>query len=58
MKSFKVPMMTVIHLAKENIICDSSCPPHYCDSFICDDCVECTGTYHSFDFLCNEKYSG
>ena len=58
MKDFKVPMMTIIHLTNENIICDSNCPPHFCPDFICDDCVECPGPYHCYDFLCNEKYSG
>lgn len=53
MKEFKMPTLTVVRLTKENIICAS-----FCYDFYCDDCVECTGVYHCWDFLCNEKYSG
>lgn len=57
MKEFKTPMMTVVHLSNENVICTSNCPPHVCTGFICNDCVECEGSYNCFSFVCNEKYS-
>lgn len=59
MKSFSAPMMTVVPLAEENIMCDShDCPPHICNGFYCPDCIQCPGGYNCFRFECNEKYSG
>ncbi len=52
MKEFKMPTLTVVRLNQENIICAS-----ICYDFFCDDCVECKGNYHCWEFLCNTKYS-
>lgn len=63
MKSFMTPEMKIVQLTNENVFCASpDCPSNCqlnCPDFICNDCVECTGTYHCFDFLCSElKYNG
>jgi len=58
MKSFEAPQMTVVRLARENIICVSNCPSNnICSGFICNDCVDCPGSYTCWEFICNEKYS-
>lgn len=63
MKSFMTPEMKVVLLANEDVLCESpgcspNCPMN-CSRFICNDCVECTGSYTCFDFACSEgKYNG
>lgn len=63
MKHFMIPEMKVVLLTNEDVFCGSpgcstNCPMN-CSRFICNDCVECTGSYTCFDFLCSEsKYNG
>lgn len=46
MKKFETPEMTVVRLTNEDIIRSSSCPPHTCFGFECDDCADCPGVYY------------
>lgn len=40
MKEFRVPVMTIVPLAYEDIICSSPCSA-LCGGFVCNECAEC-----------------
>ena len=60
MKEFRAPSMTLIQLKKENIICESSCPPYWCTNYNCNDCAaECGSAFGKCQFVtCNVAYEG
>ena len=52
MKQFKIPQMTLVHLAGENVIYSS-----ICNGFVCDNC-ECTGYQGcEWGFVCKTLYN-
>ena len=52
MREFKKPKISVVRLAKEDVITGSMCYGVTCHGYYCDDCAECNGSYSCPVFLC------